>query len=201
MSTRLLTIELLNEYEDRLRTSGLSFVRHLRPGLSRAAIEANLSPLGLRLPSEAQTWFEWHDGFEPTGYDLQIAPSFVMLTLDQAITWYRERLEDAQRLAGDFAPDVPAVWEPDWFPLLRAYGTVACDCSVPPGAPTPIRLVNPADAADFGEPRARSLGEMITLWIAAWDSGAWCADLDSDVPHRRRLHKDSQGRIHPLLDV
>lgn len=193
----VLTRELLDEYESRLRRSGLSVVEHLHPGLDPAEIDDRTRPLGLRLPGEARTWFAWHDGAEQPGYDVEIAPSFVILSLDEAIEWYRTAVDDA---TSPYRLNAGSLWRPEWFPLLRAYGFFACDCSVPEGAPSPVRVIGHGDT-DFHEPRAASLGDMITLWIGAWDSGAWYADLERDTPHRRRSHADDHGRRHPLLDV
>lgn len=84
--------------------------------------------------------------------------------------------------------------------VLGGESTFACDCSIPDASTSPIYVVE-HDNPDVWTPRTASMGEMVQLWIQAWDSGAWAADLDRDIPIRTRLHLDAEGHHDPILDM
>jgi hypothetical protein len=109
-----------------------------------------------------------------------------LFSLDQAIEWHR------RARAG-----VEAIWPEARFPILRAFGTVLCDCSVPASAPTPVHVL---DQGADAEPYARSLGEMLDLWNRSWDIGAWSADGPIRIV-RHFEQPESSGRRNLLLDV
>ena len=54
---------------------------------------------------------------------------------------------------------------------------MVCDCSVPEGAPTPIRQVDLEFFNGAAEPAAPSLGTVVSWWIDALDRGAWTYNL------------------------
>jgi hypothetical protein len=83
-------------------------------------------------------------------------------------------------------PDVPELanpddrWSPSWLPVGGLRFPVVIDCSVPAGAPTPVRLVS-LEHVGPSPPVAASLGEVVTWWIAAIDNGAWRWDTTHSV--------------------
>lgn len=176
----------LEAYEHRLRNLGLEIADRLRPGLAAAEIDRRLQRVGIRVTDEVRIWFAWQDGFEHPEWDLEIAPGFVLFSLDQAIDWY-------QQLQADIAD----IWPASWFPIVRAYGTVLCDCTVPASAPTPIHVI---DQGSDLQPYARSLGELVEMWNRSWDIGAWTADGPLRIV-RHFEQPEPSGRRNLLLDV
>ncbi|WP_028065995.1 SMI1/KNR4 family protein [Solirubrobacter soli] len=187
---RLLDQVLLDDYAQRLVRAGLEIVEHMQPGLSEAEIDAATRPLGLRLPAEARTWFGWRNGYRPTGFDEQIAPGFALLSLEDAI----------QRHASMQTAVEIGYANAEWFPIVESHALVVCDCSVPEGAATPIRVLEHELDPDWATPRAASMGEMILMWTRCWDSGVWYAERPN-LPQRRHSQPDEHGRLNYLLDV
>lgn len=144
---------------------GAPLVDLLQPGLTEAEMDDRTRPLGVTLPDEARLWWGWHDGVavEHYGNDPQ-----------------REIAVKAAG-SGGYPPDwgdPDYWWHPQWFPITESISgsTVACDCSVRPGEPTPIRAVSWGTKEDSDVPVARSFGEMVEWWLEAFDTGAWRYD-------------------------
>ena len=113
-------------------------------------------------------------------------------------------------LAGmaDRAPDlVVEMAHPDYFfhralfPITDSGGAgiVVCDCSVPDGAPTPIRRIEPAEMAEgLPAPKAPSFGAMVVRWIEAWDRPLWGYDAAAgrwvEYPENR-TEADNRSRL------
>jgi hypothetical protein len=182
----LLDADLLAVLESRWRDQRWPGLERRRPGLRDDEIDAGTAPLGLRLPLEARRWWGWHDGIAIAPGDLRKqhefgGPGFVYLTLAAAVELYAEMRRIANEVAGPGEPlSQDELWDPSWFPVTKAYngGIVACDCSAPSAARTPIRAVHWKNGV-VGEIRARSFGEMVSWWIDALDRGAWCYDLET----------------------
>ena len=88
--------------------------------------------------------------------------------------------------AADFATGTPRAtpdwwWQPGWLPITTngAGTTIACDCSVPEGEPSPMYAVNWGVRENFYEPSAASFGQMVTWWIEALDDGSWRYDREA----------------------
>jgi cell wall assembly regulator SMI1 len=58
----VLTVPLLDELKRRWQSQRAPLLARLRPGLSSDGMDALTEPLGLHVPSEARTWWGWHDG-------------------------------------------------------------------------------------------------------------------------------------------
>jgi cell wall assembly regulator SMI1 len=103
--------------------------------------------------------------------------AFFFLPLAEAIEQYRSSRRVAEAAARD-ADEVDRLWHPSWFPItVTGYGAViACDCSVAPEAPTPIRLVDWGHNERSDVPVADSFGQMVIWWIEAIETGAWWYD-------------------------
>jgi hypothetical protein len=119
----------------------------------------------------------------------KLGPGREFLSLSQAVDEYEQR----RRMAVDAAAharhsglsdmaDPDWWWHPSWFPVVTAGGpTFACECAIAEGQPCPILVVNWHEAAEWhlpeGSPiKARSFGEMVQLWLKAFDCGAWGFD-------------------------
>lgn len=183
---------LLNQLEEHWRRQRAPLLEHLRPGLTDSEADSLTAPLGLHLPVEARIWWGWHDGVSADvlpGYGRTIGgPGFQFLPLKEAVAVYVRWRKLAGELAGDFVGD-PRVqladqdywWPPSWFPITSASNgdTVACDCSVAEGDPTPIRVIVAEEMGADREPAVDSFGQMIDWWIEALDLGAWRYDPDA----------------------
>lgn len=175
MAAALLTPDLLENLQEKWTLQRAPVVEHLRPGLSPDQIDAMTEPLGVRLPTEARTWWSWHDGVSRTtalGAHRELGPSFPFLPLDEAATHYQHARQQAAEVAGDRAD---YWWRPSWFPITERRGEVRCECSVPAEAPCPIYWAysHDHDAEGLTRPRVDSFGAMVAWWIEAIEIGAW----------------------------
>lgn len=163
----LLNRELLEELEGRWELQGVPVKPH--PGLEEREIDAMTSPLGLRLPVEARTWWGWQNGASGALF----GPGRTLLSLENAIELYEQEL--AIFHADDIAETVASLRPRERFPIMHSGGPVSCDCSVPEGAPTPIYHVDSHDYDIDGveNPRTRSFGELVQWWLDAFDEGVW----------------------------
>jgi hypothetical protein len=135
----------------------------------------------LTLPIEARTWWRWRDGIARdevlSPRERELGPNEVFLPLQEALehrAWWQQRTSDL--IASDQS-DAADGWDPAWLPVARVTnGVIVCDCSVPDGSPTPIRLIDPGLGEEARMPRARSFGEWVTWWLEALDGGAWVLD-------------------------
>ena len=100
-----LSIELLDELEQRWRAQDAPIADQLQPGLSHAAMDALVAPLGLRLPDEPRVWWSWRNGAR--GADLGVPVGFSHDSLQHAVEW----AEFHRRLACEVAGNDPtSMW-------------------------------------------------------------------------------------------
>jgi len=205
LSDVLLHTDLLEELAARWRAQRAPIADGLRPGLSDAEIDALTGPLDLDLPEEARVWWGWHDGVarHPSGllvYQQMGGIGLPFFSLEEAVARYRSRRSMAVDAATHGRPGEPLSsadywWHPSWFPITDTdwAATIACDCDVAAGAPSPVRVVHWEDYSEAGAVAASSLGEVVRWWIEALDSGrfrydaarnAWWADR-ADTPLTR----------------
>jgi len=195
-----LAIDKLAKLESYWRAQGAPIAQRLRAGLSERDIDQLTGRLGLRLPVEARTWWGWHDGASAegatTGFERWLGGSaFEYLSLEEAAAWYDEMrgvAADVSAAAGNQRSDW---WEDSWFPITKNMGggTIACDCAVPQGAVTPIRMVDWARNERFRDPVVSSLGEVVEWWIEALDGGAWRYDArEARWQNRYDLHEPAR---------
>ena len=191
----LLDIHLLDELLARWRDQRAPIADRLEPGLPNAAMDELTSPLGLRLPAEARVWWGWRDGAPQDETRLLTSRQMgtfglPFLSLEEAVAEYRSRRDAAQEAAarqGDNAPaelaDPDYWWDLSWFPItVTGNGTaVACDCSVGPEAPTPIRAIRWGSGPDFGDVVLPSMRELVKWWIDAFDNGTFRFDAESNL--------------------
>ncbi len=118
----------------------------------------------------------WHDGataqpgFEPPA--LGPHPSFSFFPLARAVeitTSIRRIMRQAWGSTEDeaFGPH----WQPAWLLLTDPERPIVIDCGVALNDPVPVRTF--AFQEPEGGTRVRSLGELVRIWIFAFDSGAW----------------------------
>jgi hypothetical protein len=178
----LLSTEQLDVLERHWQRQRMPIARNLRSGLSDGEMDALVADLGISLPSEARTWWRWHDGADmPRGYadDRYLRPYFEFLPLEAAIELYlnsRAGWAD-EREGADYW------WPPNQFSIARlSSGDVTFDSAVAEGEPTPIYFSHSHDRRpdiDFAQPGARSWGELVSWWIEAWEQGIYGYDPDT----------------------
>lgn len=59
---RLLSPEILGDFEAQLRARRIGIVEAWAPGLTDAQIDKIIGPADLQLPEEARVWWRWHNG-------------------------------------------------------------------------------------------------------------------------------------------
>ena len=208
----LLSEELLDGLLARWAAAGLPLAPALRRGLSDAEMDELTAPLGLRLPGEARLWWGRHDGAPsatPDGrrLDRRLTRSFDYLPLADCVDIYRECRRLAEESAAEMGSFRAEMAHPDHFfhralfPITDSGGAgiVVCDCSVPDGAPTPIRRIEPAEMAEgLPAPKAPSFGAMVVRWIEAWDRPLWGYDAAAgrwvEYPENR-TEADNRSRL------
>ena len=118
---------LLRQLEEIWREAGDdATLAALQPGLTPAAFLTQGEEVGLTLPIELQTWFEWHDGGVPhPGYGPRIGASHLeFISLRGAVELYRFQCDFTRDLAAEYAqggiaPTMAELgWDPSWFPIF-----------------------------------------------------------------------------------
>jgi cell wall assembly regulator SMI1 len=170
---------------------------HLRPGLSIEEMHTIVAPLGINLPTEAETWWGWHDGVSRSGVDVIGGPHLRFISLVDAVAQYHASRAQAERAALE-PGEADRIWHPSWFPIsdTGAGGVVACDCSVAAGSPTPIRTVHWGHKENSDVPVADSFGQVVGWWITAIERGAWWYDADIG-----RWDRDQTRLADPSLEL
>src|SRR4051812_33459285 len=100
MTDRLLDGDLLSQLEERWRSQGAAIADRLRPGLSSIEIDEVTAGSGLTLPTEAKTWWGWHDGAADLASGAgQLGPGFFFLPLSAALDERQDQLARASQIA------------------------------------------------------------------------------------------------------
>jgi hypothetical protein len=186
--------DLLAELQERWHRLGVSLLEGLRPGLSVENMNRLTEPLGLRLPLEARTWWGWHDGVRRGVPPRMNGADWAFLTLDSALAETAWRRELWLSVAGG---DAERFWRTRWLVLsTNMHGAaIVIDALDDSAATSPVRYIETeAPAGSSVEPATRSMGEMVTWWLDAIDSGAhtydtnrrqWLSDWEQLDPIRR----------------
>ena len=193
----LLSFELLDELRLRLVEQKAPVVELLSPGLDDAQLDAAFEPTGLRPSTEARTWWAWSGGVpldaieQPN--DGSVGPGRHYAEPVKVVELYRSMRATAADAAADAATFASGTeratadwwWQPGWLPITTngAGTTIACDCSVPDGQPSPMYAVNYGARQNFYQPSAASFGETVQWWIDALDTHAWRYDPDASRWH------------------
>lgn len=184
----ILTQQLLDQLERRWRENDALILHHLQPGLSDEQIDQLTAPLGLRLPEEARRWWRWHDGAPmdapPGSRDIGAGPNYIPLSYAVEQTEFLRSLD-------------PVVWSDTWLVMTDESDPLVMDCGGAFDEPVCVRTTAlqdpeppPADHA------TTSIGELISLWIEAFDNGAYTYDKDVGrwERHPERLTPRMSGR-------
>jgi hypothetical protein len=188
-----LSFELLDALRLRLADQRAPVVERLRPGLDGEQLDAAFGDLGVRPSTEVRIWWGWSAGVPLSAvrfsYERSVGPGREFVGPDEAAGLYRQARQTAEEMAAYASTHAPNSertkadwwWRPGWLPITTngAGTTIACDCSVADGVPSPIHAVNWGARENFHESAAPSLGQMVTWWIEALDSGAWRYDPDA----------------------
>lgn len=210
MTIPVLSDVLLSELHERWVAAGAPIAQRLRPGLSERRMSELMEPIGRTLPYEARLWWGWHDGAERAapGEDRAarlVGPPFPFLSLEEALADYfrwRETVRTVVR--GEAEPGrveewVDRWWPPHLLPLTHNVGALVCDLDTPDGAGTPVRWMEPSALHEGAPtPLARSLGEIVTWWIEAFDRGIWSYDADRTQWQRDYSLLRPEERLRPL---
>jgi len=179
-TARLLSADLLVELDERLRHADAPITRFWRSGLSDDQMDASTSAIGLSLSAEARVWWGWHDGVDVGAARSQasLGPSWDVLSLEAAVQDTIAKRDLAARAAAQGRHEPRDDWADSWITLCGdvSHPRIACDCGVPPGAPSTIHYFDPEFNDEPRRPKAASLGELVRLWIEALDDGTWQID-------------------------
>jgi hypothetical protein len=169
-----LRVTQLEELRNRWEQQGLGIVDALRPGLTDAEMDELTRPLGFTLPREARVWWGWHDGAQPDDQDRieMLGPGRQFLSLRDSVEhsrMYRDTLwAGAER-------DNSLNWQLTWLPISANVTPTVIECGGPFDAPVRCRTYE-LEQPDMGMVGVKSLGTLVAMYIAAYDSGGWKFD-------------------------
>lgn len=159
----LLTARLMNDFQASLQRAGFPDSGRLGTGagLTSAEMDELTQPLGLRLSTEALAWWSYVEGADGA----LVGPYRTVCSLARVVDHARHmRSIDATTRSEGFR-----VWADELLPILNSQTVYGCDCSVEPGAPSPVWAWEPSDAEPLEGPSLPSFGSLITLWTRALD--------------------------------
>ena len=156
----ILTEALLDELKARWREQGAPIAGQLQPGIDDATMAEITAPLGLTVPSEARTWYRWHNGATETEgrTDAKMGGmGWRFLSLQRSIALvHKHRGLALEAWNGDQTQAKRGFWW-TWLPLADNPhgGVMFVDGSAAPDPPkTPVRYTEREfDAAAGTEPR------------------------------------------------
>jgi cell wall assembly regulator SMI1 len=188
---RLLDDALLNDLEQRWRDRGAFIAGALLPGLSDEEIDALTEPVGLQLPAEARRWWAWHDGASPQVPGLDIAATLGPVREFRPLA---HAVRDCQQWRELMDEDDPCGWKHGWLPIDGNKRPTVFDCGGAFDAPVPVRSYFVEDPT-AGQDGVESIGELVSIWIRAIDSGAWSYERAGDQ------WRYDHGRLDPQIAV
>ena len=194
---------LLQRLCARWEEQGAPIAESLNPGLASDEVEARLAAAGLAASEEVRRWWGWHDGAKGAGLArVMVGRHFEFASLDAALAERTDMAAAARDLAaqgGMASPhDDPDFWWHDtWLPLCADWGgtVLVADLAEPEAAFTPVLSISWEELGTGGPPRCESVGQLVTLWLRAFDDGVWRYDRDAG---RWEYHWD---RVDPRLGV
>lgn len=183
MSRVVLTVDLCEQLLAGWRRQGAPIAGNLAPGLSEAEMDELTAPLGVVLPDEARVWWGWRNGPReppgPTGIEGYLGPMFGFYSLEDAVEAYgaremvRDSIEMGRRMGGRLELEVE--WPAHWLPVIDTGSSLQILLNCADRALAPVQAMDLQDRTDH-QPVAATFGEMVTVWVQALDSGAWCYD-------------------------
>jgi hypothetical protein len=166
---RILSIDMLEAFNDRLRGAGARMAERWRPGLTDTQIDELLLPAGIDLPEEARVWWRFYDG-------QQVADDGTVLTLggrqfpslEYAVEWY-------EQFRGMF-------YETDGVDglllALLEQPVLHFDCSRGRDQPVPVYAIPHAAPAHVV---CGSIGDLVLAIEELFDCGALAVNADGRV--------------------
>ncbi|MEY2515694.1 MAG: hypothetical protein QOJ89_3052 [bacterium] len=161
---RLLDVDLLDQFEAILRAHRIGIVEAWAPGLTDEQIDEAIAGTDLQLPDEVRTWWRHHNGL--VSRDVRVDQIHLLpsnrepMSLQNAVACYRQRAAgDQLLLVVNGRPEIQ----------------VACCRRGEVRAPVYWDRYD-----DFVSPEiaARSLGELILVWMSYIERGVYAVDPD-----------------------
>lgn len=191
----ILSEALLEQLASRWRSQGMPIANSLRPGISDSEMDELTQPIGITLPEEARTWWGWHDGALPPGPDhgnTDLGPGVPFSPLADAV---RNTISVREIMTG-VDGELDTHWQHSWLTMNWGGDTTVIDCGVAFDEPVPARHYR-FEEPETGAIGVSSIGTLVTLYIDAFDRGAWAYDRGRGVwvgdesksdPDSRHLH-------------
>lgn len=177
----------LRQWEERLWRRDRASVSYLRPGLTRAQVDATAAEHGIRLPDDAAAVWMWHDGERATpegaGPVRSVFPGggiFLSLHSSLAQSRWLEQITFDGEDDGDYSDEedfserrgrpVQFYFRRGFVLLSYAEYATYLDCTDPDVGCTPTAGFSTwSDTSTQQVP----LAERIAGWNRAWDAGVW----------------------------
>lgn len=181
------TPELLAALRECWRRVHAPIATVVRPGLNESEIDRLAAPLGLTLPIEARVWWRELDIRVPdreAGEDDVMTGSYwCFLRLEDAVRdALRQREMAAQLAASPGWPLGERTWVDSWSPICWIdHGRLLIDCADPTMPMSPVRYIQWV-ALPEGPPATQSIGELVSWWVEAFDTGGYYFDETMDPP-------------------
>lgn len=162
----------LDGYEGRLRARGVPVDRILLPGLPNSEIDSLTAGLPFQLSDEMRTFYQWRNGSTEERSYCYLPGVRYLSTLVWAVSDY-----DEWRFS--FSTDRYEFRE-TWFPLNSRDGrTLAADCGVAAGEPSPLYYANIKGSEAWDEVCSQSFAEMVYVWNRMLDEDYWTYDTET----------------------
>jgi len=182
-------VEALEKLVAVFESKGIPMRPHLRPGLTRAEVQAALSPLGLTPPEELYQLYEWHDGIERIYRPEWLFDRYEFLPLSEAVQEYHELLKYYSEvlLSINLSHCFPfAFFEGD-------YGTIYCDTALVKGLQHPVVNIDGSGIYEAYE----SIERLTQTVTECYLSGIYD---DADLPLDEALYHAIRERMNPRID-
>jgi hypothetical protein len=207
-AVEILSRELLDEFEQRLREVGAPVFDRWRPGLTDTEIDDTTASLGLVLPVEPRLWWSWRDGvgFDEPAALRTLGPMWVPLKLTDAIEVAQiEREVQAKWVRDGSQPTSAILWVDSWLPFCGDVSSacLACGCEVGAMEPSPVFYVDGPFNTRPTVARTRSMAELIRVWLQGLDDGLWHIDpktggFDTSMASKR-AELDEHGNAYGIV--
>lgn len=164
--------QALNQIEQYLQAIAPDWAKHLRSGLTSAAITEKLAALPFLLPVEVYELYQWHDGSDPE-FPVQLFPNYSFLSLDDALAAYAQTIAIYENLGIE---DWRSLYNPHWFPLFAEAGNYYLVQGVDQGTapPPPTAPILDFFSEDPETPVVfDSLTALMQAISACWQTGAY----------------------------
>jgi cell wall assembly regulator SMI1 len=182
----ILTEALLDELEARWRAQSAPIVGQLRSGIDDATMAELAAPLGLTVPAEVRTWYRWHNGATETEWrkDVEMCGmGWRFFSLERATKEAVRRRAMALKACNQDQEEADqSFWRWAWLPLAdnQHGGVMFVDGRASSDPPrTQVIYTEPEIGTDT-PPAAPSLGQVVTWWIEAIDTGLYAYDSARD---------------------